>query len=112
MSPELKIDPASLLPGMTADGYFPDFLVDRVRAVLVEMCHEIAAKMPADLPALYAITCRATDRINDLQDDFYAHESEIETAAREDIADSFFRVAAAYGFPEAEVEELIATRDW
>ncbi|WUT26394.1 DUF5713 family protein [Streptomyces sp. NBC_00691] len=38
--------------------------------------------------------------------------SEIETVAREAIAEDFWRVASAYGFADADAEELIATRDW
>jgi hypothetical protein len=37
---------------------------------------------------------------------------DIETVAREEIAEDFCFVAQAYGFADANVEELIATRDW
>lgn len=32
--------------------------------------------------------------------------------AREEIAEDFAYVARAYGFADADVEELIATREW
>jgi len=32
--------------------------------------------------------------------------------AREEIAEDFWFVANAYGFADADVEELIAARDW
>ena len=38
--------------------------------------------------------------------------SEIETAARDCIAVDFEFISKSYGFIEADVEELIATRDW
>ena len=51
------------------------------------------------------------DKFNDLQEDFEEADSEIETGAREAIAEDFAFVAKAYGF-EADREELIATREW
>jgi hypothetical protein len=52
-----------------------------------------------------------SEKINDLQADFENAESEIETVARDSIAVSFGKVAEAYGF-EADLEELVAPRDW
>ncbi|WP_267466141.1 DUF5713 family protein [Nocardia puris] len=54
----------------------------------------------------------AAEEFNDLQDDFAAAGSEIETVAREAIAEEFWFVADAYGFADADIEELIAPRDW
>jgi hypothetical protein len=42
----------------------------------------------------------------------FGKKSEIETAAREAIAHDFDVIAGAYGFADADIEELIATRDW
>ncbi|MPN01681.1 hypothetical protein SDC9_148892 [bioreactor metagenome] len=36
----------------------------------------------------------------------------METAARECIAADFEAIAKAYGFEDADVEELIALREW
>ena len=107
-----KVDAGELLPGMYRDGYFPNGLVDRVRDVLLDCCREIEAERPADLPALCAITDRATGRINDLQDDFEDAGSEIETAAREEICAAFGLIAETYGFPDADPEDLAGDRDW
>jgi hypothetical protein len=108
----LKIDASKLLNGMYRDGYFPDFLVDKVRDVIIEACREIEAENPKAHEELYAITCRATEKINDLQREFEENQSEIETVARDDIAVTFGYVAKTYGFPDADLEELVATRDW
>lgn len=108
----LKVDTSKLLEGMYHDGYFPNFLVDKVRDVIIDACREIEATNPKTHQDLYAITCRATEKINDLQEEFEETESEIETAAREDIAMTFGYVAKTYGFPDADLEELVATRDW
>ena len=108
----LKVDSGELLKGMYQDEYFPKFLVDKVRDVLLDACREIESRKPANYEELYEITCRATERINDLQKEFEENESEIETAARDDIADSFCYIADNYGFPDADGEALVATRDW
>lgn len=109
---DLKVDTAKLLEGMYRDGYFPDFLVDKVREVLLDCCREIESEQPGNVAELYEITCRATERINDLQEAFEENESEIETVARDDIAVTFGYIAGVYGFPDADLEELVATRDW
>jgi hypothetical protein len=101
----------SFLKEMYADQYFPDNLVDKGKDILLELCFEIEQQQPRDMEALYALTHAATDKFNDLQDEFYENDSEIETAARECIAMEFDFIAKAYGF-DADTEELIATRDW
>lgn len=101
----------AFLAGMYADDYFPKHLVDQCKAVLVDLCHRIEAKQPKDLSALYALTHAATERLNHLQAEFEANGSELETGAREAIGADFAFIAEAYGF-EADVEELIAPREW
>lgn len=108
----LKIDRTRLLEGMYRDGYFPNAVVDKVRDVILEACREIEDEKPATKEEVYVITCRATEKINDLQDEFEENESEIETVARDDIATTLEYVAKTYGFPDADLEELVATRDW
>ena len=102
----------TFLKEMYRDDYFPDVVVDQGKAVLIELCQQIEAQKPKDLAALYVLTHAATERFNDLEAVFEEHSSEIETAARECIADDFYRIAKAYGFADADIEELIAPRDW
>ena len=61
--------------------------------------------------ALYVLSDAATEEFNQLAEEFGENDSEIETAAREAIAEDFGVIAKAYGF-DADVEELIAPRDW
>ncbi len=100
------------LKGLYDDGYFPDRVVDRGKEILLRLCARIESRPPADLSALHALTQAATEEFNDLQTAFEKADSEIETVAREEIAKDFRFVAHAYGFPDADVEDLIATRDW
>lgn len=92
--------------------YYPDHVVDRGRAVLLALCARIEADRPAGLAALYALTHAATEEFNDLQAAFEAAGSEIETVARDAIGEEFWFVARAYGFADADIEELIAPREW
>jgi hypothetical protein len=107
-----KVLEHEFLTGMYNDGYFPDHLVDKGKAILLSLCERIEADQPADLTALYTLTHAATEQFNTLQTEFDAAGSEIETVARDVIGEEFWFVATAYGFGEADIEELIATRDW
>ncbi len=106
-----KIRNHNFLYGMYTDNYFPKFLVDKVRLILIELCYNIENNSPKNLEELYALTHASTDKINDLQDEFYTNQSEIETFARESIAVDFEFISNSYGF-KADIEELIANRDW
>ncbi|WP_328662029.1 DUF5713 family protein [Nocardia salmonicida] len=92
--------------------YYPDAVLDQCTAVLQRLCETIESERPSDLATLYVLTRAATAEFNDLQAEFEAAGSEIETVARESIAADFCSIASAYGFTDADSEELIAGRDW
>ncbi|MGQ4713831.1 DUF5713 family protein [Streptomyces anulatus] len=94
------------------DDYFPDHVLDKGTAVLRALCERIEAEQPADLTALYALTAAPTRAFNDLEAEFEAAGSEIETVAREEIGEAFWIIATAYGFTDADPEKLIAEREW
>lgn len=100
------------LQDMYEDDYFPNHLVNKASDLLVALCHKIETHQPSDLAALYQLTQATTIEFNELQEAFFEAESEFETVAREIIAEDFEAIASAYGFDEADVEELIETRDW
>ncbi|WP_426094846.1 DUF5713 family protein [Flavobacterium sp. DSR2-3-3] len=106
-----KMKNYAYLKDMYADSYFPKFLVDKVKTILTELCIDIEKTSPKNLEELYKLTHTATIKINDLQNEFFEHNSEIETGARESIGADFDFIAKAYGF-NADVEELIAPREW
>jgi len=54
----------------------------------------------------------ATDEFNNLEDEFEAAGSEIETVAREEICGDLYNIAVAYGFPDVDHEEMAGTRTW
>ncbi|WP_405596882.1 DUF5713 family protein [Streptomyces sp. NBC_01410] len=102
----------AFLQPLYADTYFPGHVVDKGKAILIRLCERIEAEQPSDLAGLYVLTQAATEEFNLLEAEFEAAGSEIETVAREEIAEDFWFVASSYGFTDADVEELIATRDW
>lgn len=99
------------LENMYRDDYFPDFLVDKGKLILIELCIQIENKNPKTLSELYEFTQAATNKFNDLDHELFENGSEIETGARESISEDFDFIAQAFGY-EADSEELIATREW
>lgn len=106
-----KLRNYSFLKSMYSDTYFPNFLVDKGKDILVNLCFQIEKESPKNLPELYKLTHAATNKFNDLENEFGENGSEIETGARESIGGDFFFIAKAYGY-DADIEELIATRYW
>ena len=106
-----KIKEYSFLKDMYQDDHFPDFLVDKGKEILITLCKKIEKKKPGSVKKLYKLTHSATIKFNKLNEEFYAHDSETETAARECIAEDFEYISQAYGF-EADIEKLIQNRDW
>lgn len=100
------------LQEMFDDGYFPNDLVEEGKQILLKLCADIEATKPASLDALYALTHPATEAFNALDEKLQEAGSEIETAARDCIGTEFAFIASAYGFEDADIEELIAPRDW
>lgn len=107
-----KIKEYTFLNDMYEGDYFPHELVDIGREILIDLCFDIEKTQPKDLEELYALTQAATGKFNELQDKFYENHSEIETVARDVIGEDFSFIAAAYGYKDADREELIASRDW
>ena len=101
-----------LLGALYDDEYFPNEVLDKGKAILVRLCERIEADPTHNLDALYELTHAATAEFNGLEAEFEAAGSEIETVAREEIGEAFWVIAQAYGYSDADSEELIATREW
>jgi Family of unknown function (DUF5713) len=100
------------LKEMYEDSYFPPNLVKKGEEILVELCLEIEKRTPQNLKELYKLTHAATDKFNELAEEFDEADSEIETVARDCIGEDFANIAKAYDFADADMEHLITTRDW
>ncbi len=99
------------LEPMQRDTYYPPFLVDKGKNILIGLCSNIELKKPQNTTQLLELTHKATQQFNELNNEFMLHQSEIETVAREAIAADIDFISKTYGF-KADIEELISNRDW
>lgn len=95
---------------MYQDGYFPDFLVDKVKAEIVRVVAFIEEGGHSTKQIQEALD-QMTVAINGLQDEFLENDSEIETGAREAIGDTIERILKFFEL-DIDVEEAIRERDW
>lgn len=106
-----KFNPAYvLLKDMYEDDYYPAFLVDKVRDELISVI-ELLESGETDIERIQDSLDRAVEGINDLQDEFDAHDSEIETVARESIGESVTYILSWFGIG-IDSEEAIRARNW
>ncbi len=98
------------LPEMYADEYFPAEQVDKVKAAIQKVVAYLE-KGSSTTEKVQQKLDKMTSKINDLQDDFADHDSEIETGARESIADTVERILAHFNV-DIDIEEAIRERDW
>ncbi len=100
----------NLLEEMYKDGYFPDFLVDKVKENLQEVIVFLESG-ERDLEKIQQKFDEMTLAINDLQEEFEENDSEIETAARECIGEAVAYVLQWFDI-DMDVEDAIGERDW
>ncbi|SIQ82124.1 DUF5713 family protein [Paenibacillus macquariensis] len=98
------------LKDMYRDGYFPNFLVDKVKAELVKVV-EFLEQGNQGIEETQAKLDFAIQAINELAEEFDENDSEIETVARESIAQTVGNILAFFGI-EIDTEEAIRERDW
>lgn len=108
-NPQMRVHP--FLQTMSNDGYFPDFLVEKGKTILVELCFQIEADNPKTNTELFRMTHAAAKKFDALQDEFIANGSEIETVATEAIVLDYAVVAAAYGL-DAPLELVIGPAEF
>src|ERR1700754_2771821 len=91
------------LPDMHKDGYFPDELVDKVKAAIEKVALYLE-EGNRNIEDVQQQLDEMTIRINDLQDEFDDQESEIETVARESIGDTVDRMLKFFEI-DIDIEE-------
>jgi hypothetical protein len=107
-----KINNYQFLTGMYEDDYFPNFLVEKIKNILLDLCASIEEEKPQSDEELFRLTHASTERINELEDEFEENDSELETGAREVMAENFEFIVHSYGFDDVDIEDVIATREW
>jgi hypothetical protein len=105
-----KVRGHTFLKAMLADAYFPKHLVGKGQDLLRQLAERIEREAPEG-EAVYKLTQATAEAFNELQDEFWEADSEIETAAREAIAGDVEFILEAYGY-DVDIEEAIGNRDW
>lgn len=106
----LKFDEKLYLVEMYQDPYFPNFLVDKVKALLADAVIFLETG-ERDIDKIQEKFDQVTIKINELQDEFCDNGSEIETGARESIGDTVHNILKYFSI-DIDVEEAIRERDW
>ena len=99
-----------MLAEMYQDDYYPDFLVDKISALLRKVI-ALLENDETDLKVIQSALDEAVEGINDLQAEFDENDSEIETVARDCIGTTVGYILEWFGIP-IDVEEAIRERDW
>lgn len=99
-----------LLEGMYRDGYFPDFLVDKVKSEIQKVINLLESG-ETDTEVIQKKLDEAVCAINDLQEEFVENDSEIETAARDCIGETVGYILEWFEIP-IDREEALRERDW
>lgn len=99
-----------LLEDMYQDGYFPDFLVDKINT-LVQNVITFLESGERDIEKIQKKFDEMTIAINDLQEEFEENDSEIETGARESIGDTVAYILQWFDI-DLNVEDAIGEREW
>ena len=99
-----------LLADMYRDGYFPDFLVDKLKD-LVQNVITYLETGEQDLEKIQKWFDEMTLAMNDLQEEFEENDSELETGARESIGETVEYILKWFEI-DLDVEDAIRERDW
>ncbi len=95
---------------MYDDDYYPNFLVDKIKAEL-DKVEAVLAGGEKDTAIIQQHFDTMTQAINDLEDEFDENDSEIETVARESIGEAVDYLLQKYRI-DIDVEEAIREREW
>lgn len=98
------------LEGMYQDSFFPTFLVDKLKLYMLDMV-QFLEQGSHDTETIQGKLDEMTLAINALQDEFYENESELETGARDSIAETIIPILAHYKI-DIDIEELLREREW
>lgn len=98
------------LADMYKDEYFPDFLIDKIKDLIVDVVQylESGEHSIKDIQAKFD---DMTEGINDLQEEFEENDSEIETGARDSIGETIESVIKHFNIG-IDCETAIRNRDW
>lgn len=99
-----------MLAEMYQDDYYPDFLVDKISALLRKVI-ALLENDETDLKVIQSALDEAVEGINDLQAEFDENDSEIETVARNTIGETVAYILEWFDI-NIDIEDAIGARDW
>ncbi len=98
------------LKGMYQDSYYPKFLVDKIKDLLEQIVRYLE-QGPHPFEDIQVKFDEITRAINDLEDEFLEHDSEIETVARDSIALTVIDILDVYNV-KLDIEDALREREW
>ncbi|MEX3745887.1 MULTISPECIES: DUF5713 family protein [Lysinibacillus] len=98
------------LVDMYEDPFFPTFLVDKLKLHIVKVVHFIEESTHT-VEAIQEKLDEMTIAINELQNEFYENDSEIETFARDSIGVTVEDILQYFEI-DIDIEEALRERDW
>ncbi|WP_129598612.1 DUF5713 family protein [Anaerophilus nitritogenes] len=98
------------LVDMYKDPYFPTFLVDKIK-VLIQEVEQFIEEGNKSLEEIQNKLDNMTLSINALEEEFEESNSELETCAREAIADTVYNMLKHYNI-DIDIETAIQERSW
>lgn len=99
-----------LLNEMYQDGYFPDFLVDKVKSLIQDIISFLETG-ERNLEKIQNKFDKMTEAINKLQEEFEENDSELETGARESICETIEYIIKWFDI-DITVEDATSRREW
>ncbi len=99
-----------MLAEMYQDDYYPDFLVDKISALLRKVI-ALLENDETDLKVIQSALDEAVEGINDLQAEFDENDSEIETVARDTIGETVAYILEWFDI-NIDIEDALGARDW
>jgi len=98
------------LSDMYEDSYYPSFLVDKIQLNIRKVV-DFLEEGDHSHEAVQEKLDEMTLAINELQDEFYQNDSEIETVARDSIAITVEEILQYFEI-DIDIEEALRERDW
>lgn len=99
-----------LLKNMVNDSYYPSFLVEKIKALIIPIIR-LLENGETNKAIIQSKLDEMTLAINDLQDEFDEHNSEIETVARDSIAATIGYIMDWFNI-EIDMETAVREREW
>lgn len=98
------------LVDMYEDPFFPTFLVDKLKSHIVTVVHFIEENAHT-IDEIQEKLDEMTIAINELQNEFYQNDGEIETVARDSIGVTIEEILQYFEL-DIDTEEAIREREW